>query len=171
MKNFNIKNMQEDTIGSCVLPFETPIYLSLNLRNFYLMLERQFSAIAVNRLQDHSEVKMVMHDGSQFDDPFFAVSFKMTMDSCVDASSLLDILSYCNVYQKRGRRAVFMSENKNKDDGQFFNYTFLIGKNVYYSDFRVTVNYPSSEHDMDVVIQDLGERLSALGLEFELENV
>ncbi len=170
MKNFNVGVMSSYTEGDVVLPFEQSVTLRTSLKNFALMMERQFSALAVNRTSDSSEVNFVMNAGSQFDEPFMTLKLTVQKDPFrLNNEGILEVLSYSNIYQKRGKRAVFMALTEEDNDYEVF--TVLLGRNIYYSDFRVTLNFPGNTQEEDQLVSDIGQRLVKENLQFEIETI
>lgn len=178
--NFTQYGLDETYQGETVLPSEYGnIHTPMSLRQFIQLTRRAYSSQALENLEDSEGLKLKVHNSSlgtyrEDSDPFFhfTIAFKPKNDELktfVESEKanllfdrILKLIGNSSVRGVSGTRTAFLGEFnliKTPSGVEVMLSHVFIGKSIFYNDYRVTTNYPSSKEEenqiLEIIFNDL----------------
>ena len=171
--------------GTANFPSELGNYSSeCNVRQFLLQCSRLYSKVAMFHQRDNFEVNLNHYSSNEI----FGINIKfkpnMSLEDFVKKESdnendffktLLQIISYSDMYRKRGNRAVFLTyfSRKNVDGEDVLVAKAVVSTTIFYNDYRATLGFPSNEDEMNNCIENIYNKLcnNYPEFSFELEGI
>lgn len=154
--------LTENQQGEMTLPFEKGNKtMPASLREFVILARRTYSPEAVNLLADSegfAVTDLIKDDNKQ---PFFHLLLKVSpnnqslrefMTSQGDSffDTLIQMAGRSSKRKISGNRAAWVSEFRNEttaDGKPVWVADVLISRSIFFNDYRVSINYPSSEKE------------------------
>lgn len=173
MIDHNLKQlkMDEDYEGEQIIPSEKGnLTLPSTLRQFIIQ-SRAYREETLELLKETDGLHLrKLYNNFNYSVPFFYISLivrpnnGMTNGEFVEKYGneffdlLLNTIGRSEIRNNRGNRGSFVGEFFNFHDpdyGQVLKSHILIGTSVFYNDYRVTTNFPSSDNEMDYVLTEI----------------
>lgn len=186
-------DLDENERGEMVIPSEKGnIVTECTLRQFLIQAARNYSQEALERIPGMKvRANQTVENSDVFDDYLLddpgrselvlidlMVQLEASLQEFVDEKGdeffdeLMGVLGLCDLRGVRGQRAVFVTEFKKTilDGGvEVLAAKILLSTSVFYNDYRVTVAYPHGQDELDTVVENIYNRISARFPEVKFE--
>ena len=181
-------DLDENERGEMVIPSEKGnVVTECTLRQFLIQASRNYSEEALERIPGMKvRVNQTAEDNDLFGDSErselviieLMVQPEASLQEFVDEKGdeffdeLMGVLGLCDLRGVRGQRAAFVTEFKKTIlDGGFevLVAKILLSTSVFYNDYRVTVAYPHGQDEIDTVVENIYNRISARFPEVKFE--
>lgn len=190
MGNHSIEsiNLDEMAQGEMVIPGEKKnLMVECSLRHFMIQAARNYTATALNQI-DGMKVRANQSTENVFDSEekfseMVAISLYVKPDTSLEDfveekgdeffEQLMSVVGYCDVRGVRGNRAAFITEfeKENIDGGvEVLSAKIILSTSIFYNDYRVTVGFPSSQDELDSVVENIYNRISNRFPEMQFET-
>lgn len=179
--NFKQYGIDENYTGEAVLPLEKGNnHVPMSLRQFVQLARRAYSAESLEALE-LSEGIVINHHQSlnnpEFDEtqPFFhfSISFRpkhVSLQSFIESEEsdkfydkILSLVGHSYTRGISGNRTAFVGEFNRKatlSGIEVMSSEVFVGTSVFFNDYRVTTNYPSSQEELDVILENIFNQLT-----------
>ena len=181
-------DLDENEHGEMVMPSEKGNFVTeCTLRQFLIQAARNYSQEALERIPGMKvRANQTVENSDVFDDSErselvvidLMVQPEASLQEFVDEKGdeffdeLMGVLGLCDLRGVRGQRAVFVTEFKKTilDGGvEVLAAKILLSTSVFYNDYRVTVAYPHGQDELDAVVENIYNRISARFPEVKFE--